>query len=168
LEIDPGDRIVVSGVNGTGKSTLLHHILSEAGGRAWLLEQEFGQGARKDLMGRFNRLGREEAGRVVSSVCRMGSDPELFLSSEDWSPGECKKAAVALALEDRLPDCQLLLLDEPMNHLDIEARRLLTEALDGFTGAVVAVTHEPLLQDRWKAGNWILEHTAAGAVLKIL
>jgi ATPase subunit of ABC transporter with duplicated ATPase domains len=168
LEIDPGDRIVVSGVNGTGKSTLLHHILSEAGGRAWLLEQEFGQGARKDLMGRFNRLDREEAGRVVSSVCRMGSDPELFLSSEDWSPGECKKAAVALALEDRLPDCQLLLLDEPMNHLDIEARRLLTEALDGFTGAVVAVTHEPLLQDRWKAGNWILEHTAAGAVLKIL
>lgn len=168
LAIGPGDRIIVSGANGTGKSTLLSQILEESGGGAWLLEQEFAPGARKDLMKRFNRLGREAAGRVVSSICRMGSNPELFLSSEDWSPGEGKKAALALALEDRLPDCPLLLLDEPMNHLDIEARRLLTEALDGFAGAVVAVTHEPLLRDRWKAVNWGLEQTAAGAVLKIL
>jgi len=168
LAISPGDRIVVSGANGTGKSTLLRQILEESGGDAWLLEQEFGKGARKDLMGRFNSLGREASGRVVSSVCRMGSNPELFLSSEDWSPGEGKKAALALALEDRLPDCPLLLLDEPMNHLDIEARTLLAEALDGFTGAIVAVTHEALLRDRWKAVNWSLEETAAGAELKIL
>ena len=167
LEITPGDRIVISGANGTGKSTLLRHILSESAGRTWLLEQEFGKEARKELMGRFSHLNREEAGRVVSSVCRMGSNPALFLTSEDWSPGECKKAAVALALEYRLPGCPLLLLDEPMNHLDIEARMLLMEALDGFEGAVVAVTHEPLLRERWKAVNWRLEQTAAGAVLNI-
>ncbi|CRM70902.1 putative ABC transporter ATP-binding protein YjjK [Pseudomonas sp. 37 R 15] len=80
------------------------------------------------------------------------------------SGGERLKAAMAIALWRATP-AQLLLLDEPTNHLDLETVMAFEQALKGFTGALVAVSHdEAFLQAiqpshylSWYSSGWRLE-----------
>lgn len=80
------------------------------------------------------------------------------------SGGERLKAAMAVALWRATP-AQLLLLDEPTNHLDLETVMAFEQALKGFTGALVAVSHdEAFLQAiqpshylSWYSSGWRLE-----------
>ena len=80
------------------------------------------------------------------------------------SGGERLKAAMALALWRDTP-AQLLLLDEPTNHLDLESVLAFEQALKGFTGALLAVSHdeaflqaiEPTHHLTWHATGWQLE-----------
>ncbi len=58
------------------------------------------------------------------------------------SGGERLKAAMAIALWREEP-AQLLLLDEPTNHLDLESVTAVEQALQGFTGAIIVVSHDP-------------------------
>lgn len=80
------------------------------------------------------------------------------------SGGERLKAAMAIALWRGAP-AQLLLLDEPTNHLDLETVMAFEQALQGFTGALMAVSHdEAFLQAiqpshylSWYSTGWRLE-----------
>ncbi|KAA6311224.1 MAG: putative ABC transporter F family member 3, partial [Streblomastix strix] len=56
------------------------------------------------------------------------------------SGGERMRVALARMTLNRRP--HLILLDEPTNHLDLEAREALAQAIQGFEGAVVMVTHD--------------------------
>ena len=55
------------------------------------------------------------------------------------SLGERSRLQLALLV---LQGCNLLLLDEPLNHLDIEGREHFEQALDAFEGTVIAVAHD--------------------------
>ena len=55
------------------------------------------------------------------------------------SLGERSRLQLALLV---LRGCNLLLLDEPLNHLDIEGREHFEQALDAFEGTVIAVAHD--------------------------
>src|SRR5205823_13067901 len=57
----------------------------------------------------------------------------------DCSLGERTRLQLALLV---LRGCNLLLLDEPLNHLDIEGREHFEQALDAFEGTVIAVAHD--------------------------
>lgn len=80
------------------------------------------------------------------------------------SGGERLKAAMAIALWRDSP-AQLLLLDEPTNHLDLESVLAFEQALRGFTGAIVAVSHDeafiqairPTHHLIWQPSGWRLE-----------
>ncbi|WP_455930020.1 ABC-F family ATP-binding cassette domain-containing protein [Pseudomonas fluorescens] len=80
------------------------------------------------------------------------------------SGGERLKAAMAIALWRDSP-AQLLLLDEPTNHLDLESVLAFEQALRGFTGAIVAVSHDeafiqairPTHHLIWQPTGWRLE-----------
>ncbi|CRM47792.1 ABC-F family ATP-binding cassette domain-containing protein [Pseudomonas salomonii] len=80
------------------------------------------------------------------------------------SGGERLKAAMAIALWRDSP-AQLLLLDEPTNPLDLESVLAFEQALRGFTGAIVAVSHDeafiqairPTHHLIWQPGGWRLE-----------
>jgi len=68
------------------------------------------------------------------------------------SGGECRRVALCRLL---LSEPDMLLLDEPTNHLDAESVAWLERFLEGFTGTVVAITHDRYFLDN--AAGWILE-----------
>jgi len=85
---------------------------------------------------------------VDAEACRLRG---ILGIGGDWparwptlSHGERKRAQIALALWRRP---QVLLLDEPTNHIDLDARRMLGQALQGFRGVGLLVSHDRALLD---------------------
>ncbi|MCW2716370.1 MAG: transporter related protein, partial [Pseudonocardia sp.] len=151
--VDWADRIVITGANGSGKTTLLGALLGRIpvdGGTAGL-----GSGIRlgeiDQARGLF--LGPEPLARAFGDAVPdwSESDVRTLLAkfgltgdhaprpAESLSPGERTRAALAL-LQAR--EVNLLVLDEPTNHLDLPAIEQLEQALDGFGGTVLLVTHD--------------------------
>ena len=158
LEVAKGMRLVLRGPNGAGKSTLLKALSGanalHAGERLaderlalGVFAQDLAQELEQAATGveHVMRTVRSQDAEVTEERCRgvMGA---LGLVGEkatrrigDLSGGE--KARVALATFCLTP-CNVLLLDEPTNHLDGEAVGALLEAIEGYAGAVIVVSHD--------------------------
>lgn len=145
LHLAPGWYGLV-GENGSGKTTLLRLLAGElqpdAGSVCWQPA-----GARIVMCRQDIDVPPDGAEMLAEEVSGKSSRLRgLFELHEDdlqrWStlsPGERKRWQVAAALV-RAPD--VLLLDEPSNHLDVRARELLSVALREFSGVGVLVSHQ--------------------------
>ena len=71
---------------------------------------------------------------------------DALRASRSLSPGERSRAVLAL-LEAQGGNC--LVLDEPTNHLDLEAIEQLEDALAGFAGTILLVTHDRRFLERF-------------------
>jgi ATP-binding cassette, subfamily F, member 3 len=154
LLVRRGERIGVVGPNGSGKTTLLK-LLAGRGGpedggavkrgtnlQEGYFDQHLGdvepQLTAVDNVRRVRGDFTVEAARQYLARFRFwGDDPLRVVSG--FSGGERSRLALAkLLLEPK----NLLFLDEPTNHLDIPAAEILEEALVGFEGTVVLVSHD--------------------------
>jgi ATPase subunit of ABC transporter with duplicated ATPase domains len=158
LQVGWGDRVAVTGANGSGKSTLLAALL----GRVPLDAGTSGLGPAVQLgeidqaRGRF--LGQEQlldafsaevpdwpTAEVRTLLAKFGLTAEHVLRpAATLSPGERTRAALAL-LQAR--GVNLLVLDEPTNHLDLPAIEQLEQALAGYPGTLLLVTHDRRMLD---------------------
>ncbi len=95
---------------------------------------------------RFDRLGGHSfRGRVEGTLRKLGFEPHEFETPvEALSGGEQKLLGLARVL---VAEPDVLLLDEPDNHLDIEGKRLLERVIVDHRGAVVIVSHDRYLLD---------------------
>jgi ATP-binding cassette subfamily F protein 3 len=154
LLVRRGERIGIVGPNGSGKTTLLKLIagrgadgdLGEVKRGTNLQDGYFDQhlgGVQTDrtavdevrsIRGDFTV---EAARQYLARFRFWGEDPLRVVSG--FSGGERSRLALAkLLLEPR----NLLFLDEPTNHLDIPAAEILEEAIAGFEGTVLLVSHD--------------------------
>jgi ATPase subunit of ABC transporter with duplicated ATPase domains len=152
LDLAPGERVAVTGRNGSGKTTLLRLLEGglplaagerRAGARTRIgtISQRRGVygGADRllDVFGRRTGLVAVEA-RTLLAKFGLAAD-HVDRPCASLSPGERTRAHLA-ELQARSVD--VLLLDEPTNHLDLEAVEQLEQALAGFDGTLVVVSHD--------------------------
>ncbi|MDX6504405.1 MAG: hypothetical protein QOE29_1530 [Gaiellaceae bacterium] len=165
LELRPGDRLLVAGPNGAGKSTLLGALTGElplASGT-----RTIGQGTvfgtldqdRALLSGPQPVLEAVRAGTGTTETETRTTLAKFGLRRDDalragatLTPGERTRAQLALLVLRRM---NALVLDEPSNHLDLEALDQLTAALADYPGAAVLVTHDERLRHTFGATQTI-------------
>ncbi len=152
LEIGWGERWVLTGANGTGKSTVLGAVLGTvplASGERWLgpsvVPGVLGQdrralGSHRDLVDDVCRRCRLTVSEARSLLAKFGLDAEsVRRPPATLSPGERTRAELATF---QALGVNFLVLDEPTNHLDLPGIEQLEAALDGFSGTLLLVTHD--------------------------
>jgi ATP-binding cassette subfamily F protein 3 len=94
----------------------------------------------------YERLGGSRHGAAVrKTLMRLGVALGDFDLSTDGLSGGQKKLVLLARLAVETPE--VLLLDEPDNHLDLDAKRCLEAFLQGYAGAVVIISHDRYLLD---------------------
>ncbi len=154
LRLDPDDRIALLGRNGNGKTTLARLLAAQLPPMEGAMTASpklkvgyFTQYQVEELDGAdtpFEHMSRLMKGAtpaaVRSQLGRFGFSGDKALTEvRKLSGGERARLALALITRDAP---HLLILDEPTNHLDVDAREALVQALNGYSGAVVIVSHD--------------------------
>ncbi|MDD4556339.1 MAG: ABC-F family ATP-binding cassette domain-containing protein [Alphaproteobacteria bacterium] len=169
FSIGEEDRIALLGANGNGKSTLAKLIAD----RLKLMEGKihrnnklkvgyFAQHQAEELpldqtpTEFMSRLMNENSeSKVRSHLASFGLEKEKALTMiEKLSGGEKAKLLFA-AMSYEAP--ALLILDEPNNHLDMDARDALVTAVNNYTGAVILITHDLHLIELIADDLWLIK-----------
>ncbi|MBA4493099.1 ABC-F type ribosomal protection protein [Paenactinomyces guangxiensis] len=152
------ERCAIVGANGTGKSTLLRILSGQeqadegtvrlgAGVKAGYLSQAGYDGDLEQTVIEAFRdqvdVTEGEARHILARFLFYGY--AVFRKVKELSGGERMRLRLAQLMYQ---DINLLMLDEPTNHLDIDSREVLEEALAGFSGTVIAVSHDRYFLNR--------------------
>ncbi|WP_420873830.1 ABC-F family ATP-binding cassette domain-containing protein [Nocardia huaxiensis] len=162
VQVDFGDRIVLTGANGSGKSTLLSLLLgktqpdtgsSALGSGVAIGEVDQARGLFRGTATLADTFSAQvpdwPEAEVRTLLAKFGlRGPHVLRPNDTLSPGERTRAALAL-LQAR--GVNLLVLDEPTNHLDLPAIEQLEQAVESFDGTVLLVTHDRRMLDTVRA-----------------
>lgn len=172
LYMERGEKIVLTGANGIGKTTLLKSILGlipSLEGKVTLgdylcigyFEQEMAPGNTTTCI---EEIWKEFPGytqyQVRSALAKCGLTTKHIESQvRVLSGGEQAKVRLCKLINR---ETNLLLLDEPTNHLDVEAKEELKRALTEYKGNIVLICHEPDFYENfatrvWDCSEWSLK-----------
>ncbi|MBR0430394.1 MAG: ABC-F family ATP-binding cassette domain-containing protein [Lachnospiraceae bacterium] len=169
LEMQRKQKIVLTGANGIGKTTLLKSILGliplvsgtvyqgeflEIGYFEQEMDQHISTTCIEEIWNEFPSMNQ---GEVRSALAKCGLTTKHIESlCRVLSGGEQAKVRLCKLLNR---ETNLLLLDEPTNHLDVDAKEELKRALKAYNGSILMVCHEPefyegLATDIWDCSMW--------------
>ena len=157
--IKRGDKVGIIGQNGCGKSTLVkaivHKIKALDGSATFGLHAQVGYfdqtstqsfstlTVQEDFQNEFPMLSNTEARSALGAFMLSGDD--VFKRICDLSGGEKVRLALCKILRKK-PN--ILILDEPTNHMDIIGKETLERLLSNYTGTVITVSHDRYFVNR--------------------
>lgn len=164
LFIRAGRRIVLTGPNGAGKTTFIRTIVGKLPPLAGSFR--LGGATKLSYMAQEQELINPaiNAVQTIQSVSAINeTETRNFLHyflfkgdaalrpAGDLSFGERARLQLALLVAQ---GCTFLILDEPINHLDIPSRERFEEALENFNGTILAVVHDRSFIERFATDVW--------------
>ena len=167
LTLNGTEKLLVTGPNGSGKSTLLSVLagqltpddgsLTVTGVRTGYLTQDVDlpdphdRGDDRTVERAYRDLvGEELADEVPLSTFGLIHPRDESRPLVELSLGQQRRVALAVLLAD---PPEVLLLDEPDNHLSLSLVTALEEAIPDYPGAVVVASHDRWLRQRWTGGR---------------
>ena len=153
MEIKRGEHVAIIGDNGTGKTTLLKILneLETADAGEFILGTKVEIGyydqehhvlhSEKTL---FDEISDDYPTLTNTEICNtlaafLFTGDDVFKRIGDLSGGERGRVSLAKLM---LSNANFLILDEPTNHLDITSKEILEQALNGYEGTVLYVSHD--------------------------
>lgn len=170
LTVEKGERIAIVGKNGRGKSTVLRLLAQDRIPCHGSMKHSenlsigyFGQTnidrlhpehtVEEEIWNANSKLNMTEVRSIAGLM--MFSGDRANKSIDMLSGGEKSRVLIGKILAS---PCNLLLLDEPTHHLDMESIEALIDALEDFEGAVIIVTHSELILSRLALDKIIVCH----------
>jgi len=165
--IQSGQRVAFTGPNGSGKTTLLRTVSGTLPPKHGTFR--LGSSVKLGYMSQEQetldlKLNAVEIIRSVSNFSHTetrnflhyylfrGDDPLRLI--ESFSYGERSRLMLARLVAQ---GCNFLILDEPINHLDIPSRERFEQALNGFDGTILAVVHDRFFINRFATDLWVID-----------
>jgi ATPase subunit of ABC transporter with duplicated ATPase domains len=153
FEVERGERLLVMGLNGAGKTSLLRILagrsepdegsfrFGHAVETGYYAQEHEGIIAGRDVLSHMRELSSESEPRLRTLLGMFGlSGKKAMQDAGTLSGGEKTKLALAQLVAGRY---NLLLLDEPTNNLDPPSRTAVAQALAQWPGSMVLVSHDP-------------------------
>ncbi len=162
-----GERIALIGPNGCGKTTLLRAITGQIAPLAGLIRLganvKLGYYAQEqenldpnstpfDTLRQAATMSDTDVRSFLHYFLFAGDD--VFTPVRNLSYGERARLVLARLVAS---GCNCLLLDEPINHLDIPSRASFEQAMTAFEGTVLAVVHDRYFIQQFATGVWAVE-----------
>ena len=167
LIIRRNDRVALIGANGCGKSTLIkiltgeempdqgHVKIGNSIRPAYLpqvIEFENNTATVLETVRYALETNEERARKILARFHFRGSDVQKMTGN--LSGGEKSRLKLCLLMQQ---DINLLILDEPTNHLDIQSREWIEEALSGYGGTILFVSHDRYFINKFADRVWELK-----------
>jgi ATPase subunit of ABC transporter with duplicated ATPase domains len=173
LTLQHGERIALVGANGAGKTTLLRILVGEIEPtegtvklganvqRGYMPQEQETLDPRQTPLSLIRSLlpvDETEARHWLHYF--MFERDEVLTPIGQLSYGERARLILARLIAER---ANVLILDEPINHLDIPSRERFEAALDRFPGTVLVAVHDRAFIDRFATGIWLVEQETVRA-----
>ena len=149
--IKRGEKVGLYGPNGCGKTTLIKMLLdiidyegeirlSKQRKIGYISQDILDIDEQKTIMQLFEIENKQDEARLRMSLIQMGFDKERVNDQvKVLSMGERMKLKLLVLIRQ---GCEVLILDEPTNHIDIHVREQLEETLRAYEGTLILVTHD--------------------------
>ncbi|WP_280236222.1 ribosomal protection-like ABC-F family protein [Nocardia cyriacigeorgica] len=172
LTLAAGERLLITGPNGSGKSSLLRVLAGELApdsgtvtrrGRIGYLAQQPPPAEPGDtVLAAFARGRTGDPDRYAEQLLSLGlfERAQLRARVAELSTGQRQRLALARLVVE---PTEVLLLDEPTNHLSPGLVEDLEAALADYRGALVIVSHDRRLRQRWRGERLDLRASASVA-----
>ena len=164
MKISYGEKVSIIGNNGCGKSTLLREIIDNNNGSIKLgsgvkigyIPQQINFDNEETVLEYARRYYYGEEAHLRSALNKFYFYGEnVFKKTTKLSGGEKVRLKLFALIQDK---CNFIILDEPTNHIDINTKETLEEALKDFKGTILFVSHDRYFINKLADKIWYINN----------